>query len=682
MEVIQELHDAVAKACETSFDNAYQQMKSKLEAQTKAAETRDSAANQAQRKAETRIEELQRENALLRNELKQCEVDPRDLELPKRYADLEAEFDPKNLWESHLDDAHPNTRKSRKRVEAKYTALYTSLQACIESWSDLKGQVLRHKRKLKQWSQQLKDDEFALVLNGQMVKYRRIPSHVQDVDKEHSQTTQRSSRKRPREQDPDLPAKVSKPSPIPARNDDMEATVHAEDDGRVADHTLTSEPASTQSSSPGPQMEALESLHTTHALPNISRRSTRQATLPALSNSDHANSQRMDVGPKCPIQVKNEIMSSSPIRASINFSERPFGGTQDLDDIGDTIQTPMKRKAYRDAQAANTQNSKASIDHANDLKTNRQSQQPDRQPSVLRPVDGNARTTTISGQGSSTKRLADLERRIPAMAEDGDSMTHLRKSFKASSGTDHRPSEAKTPGVLAQRRLESLLEGSTPSRSPLRSSKRGPGLNATKADVIPKDDHITPKISSRMAPEIDPDDEPYRARSLGCLGLGHFKINPARNQGLDFAYDTVVRKKDERKCISGCTRPGCCGDRFRAMVRLGGLPGRSEMEQEQEDEILREFVGENTQLLQNLNGQERENLVVEAKARALANQYGRHRHTHQRAQSPPGFWRTDMPSTQEEELDREAAKGLEREKVEERYREAMRPGGLWIFADE
>lgn len=119
------------------------------------------------------------------------------------------------------------------------------------------------------------------------------------------------------------------------------------------------------------------------------------------------------------------------------------------------------------------------------------------------------------------------------------------------------------------------------------------------------------------------------------------------------------------------------------MARLGGLPGNSGAEQEQADaELLREFVGENTQLLDTLNDQERGDLLVEARARALANQYGRHRHIHQRAQSPPGFWRTDMPSTQEEELDRTAAKELEREKVEERYREAMRPGGLWIFADE
>lgn len=119
------------------------------------------------------------------------------------------------------------------------------------------------------------------------------------------------------------------------------------------------------------------------------------------------------------------------------------------------------------------------------------------------------------------------------------------------------------------------------------------------------------------------------------------------------------------------------------MARLGGLPTRSSTEQKQEDQrILEEYVGDDQRLLDGLSAQDRENLLVEARARALANQYGKHRHDHERARTPPGFWRTDMPDTQELESDREAAQRLEREKVEERYREAMRPGGLWTWADE
>jgi hypothetical protein len=41
-----------------------------------------------------------------------------------------------------------------------------------------------------------------------------------------------------------------------------------------------------------------------------------------------------------------------------------------------------------------------------------------------------------------------------------------------------------------------------------------------------------------------------------------------------------------------------------------------------------------------------------------------------------------MPSTQELERDRQLAEEMERVKVLERYREAMRPGRLWKFADE
>jgi hypothetical protein len=182
---------------------------------------------------------------------------------------------------------------------------------------------------------------------------------------------------------------------------------------------------------------------------------------------------------------------------------------------------------------------------------------------------------------------------------------------------------------------------------------------------------------------VRPEDEPFRALPLDRLTLTHFKINSARNQGADYAYDEVVRKKGDRKCLLGCTRPGCCGDHFRGLARLGGLPTHSTgTNQEEEQRILEEYMGDDQHLLAGLSSQDRENLLVEARARLMANQYGRHRHTHQRAPTPPGFWRTEMPDSQEEECDREAARRLEREKVEERYREAMRPGGLWQWADE
>jgi hypothetical protein len=41
-----------------------------------------------------------------------------------------------------------------------------------------------------------------------------------------------------------------------------------------------------------------------------------------------------------------------------------------------------------------------------------------------------------------------------------------------------------------------------------------------------------------------------------------------------------------------------------------------------------------------------------------------------------------MPSTQEAEQDRARAHEIYLQKVEERWREAMRDGGRWLFRDE
>jgi hypothetical protein len=79
----------------------------------------------------------------------------------------------------------------------------------------------------------------------------------------------------------------------------------------------------------------------------------------------------------------------------------------------------------------------------------------------------------------------------------------------------------------------------------------------------------------------------------------------------------------------------------------------------------------------------RESLLLDAKTKIAADRYGKmHRHRHDRPVTPPGFWRTEMPETQEREVDRLDAKKRERDKIEKRYREACREGGRWIFADE
>ncbi|KAJ5794459.1 DNA repair protein Sae2/CtIP [Penicillium paradoxum] len=680
MEVIKELQAAMATAYEVSFENAYKHMKLHIDALVKEAEIKESLSLQK----DIKIQQLQHDIAVLQSELQQYEVNPRDLELPRRYANLETDFDPKSLWANILEDDHPQIQNYQKRVEAKYTALYTNLQTFIQTWAGLKSRVLQHKKKLRRWDQQLEREEFSLVLNGQPVKFRRVLSSTSEhVDKQHSQATHSSSRKRPREECPDFPVMNVRPSPKRTSADEVNAAVKAEDDKRRTAHILTPEPALIQSTSPLSGSEPSDSSGINVILPDVHPQPTSQRLSPKVSGRNTVASQQADMGSKCFAVVKNEMLSSSPIQHLVGHSERPFESTQDLDEIGDTIRTPMKPKPRRDVYFANTWDSEKTTNDVHHSKGVPPGQQISQQSTILQPANDNTRLAKFSTPVSCSKSLGDLERRgIPALAEDGDDATYSQLSERISSNINSRPPNANFKCEIAQKRLENLLERSAPSKSPLPSSTKLSISNSTSTNRTPQCDQTTMETSSQMAPNIDPNDEPFRARPLRCLGLEHFKINPVRNEGLDYAYDTVVRRKDDRKCISGCTRPGCCGDRFRGMARLGGLPSKLGTEQEEDGEILREFMGDNLQLLQNLSETERDHLLVEAKARVLANKYGRHRHTHQRAQSPPGFWRTDMPDTQEVEDDREAAQRLEREKVEERYREAMRPGGIWTWADE
>lgn len=95
MEVLKELHASVAEACEVSFDNAYRHLNSSLarsDERVREAEHNALMASQAQKAAEDRIRALQYEVSVLQTELKRYEVDPKGLELPQKFANLEDEF--------------------------------------------------------------------------------------------------------------------------------------------------------------------------------------------------------------------------------------------------------------------------------------------------------------------------------------------------------------------------------------------------------------------------------------------------------------------------------------------------------------------------------------------------------------------------------------------------------------
>ena len=174
-----------------------------------------------------------------------------------------------------------------------------------------------------------------------------------------------------------------------------------------------------------------------------------------------------------------------------------------------------------------------------------------------------------------------------------------------------------------------------------------------------------------------------RTKKIFELRLDDFKINPHANEGYEFAFSDVVRDKDSRACLPGCIDLHCCGKKFRSLaLSQRPDPPLTATQRQEEQKLLENYLGDYAFRLAGMSKEERAELWVEAKTRELADKYGKHRQRYPRMRSPPGFWNADFPDTQELEADKEEAEMRERRALDERYREAMRPGGRWKFRDE
>jgi hypothetical protein len=238
---------------------------------------------------------------------------------------------------------------------------------------------------------------------------------------------------------------------------------------------------------------------------------------------------------------------------------------------------------------------------------------------------------------------------IPDIAEDG-----------ATYNSDELVDQGEPAIVInssPNRRLENLL--AAPSPVPTKPLRR----------VSPRHSH-----GSNRAPE---DDEPLRCRPIHRLNITHFKVNPKYTDGEAYAFQEVVRNKEARRCLPGCMKE-CCASTFKALAKT--LPPDPNMN---EDELLLGFLGPGSEeRIAKLTPLARTNLLHEARAKQLADTYGKmHRTTFEIPSSPPAFWMVELPGTQEQQQLRDQAKEKERKEIESRYREAMK-GGCWLFADE
>lgn len=170
-----------------------------------------------------------------------------------------------------------------------------------------------------------------------------------------------------------------------------------------------------------------------------------------------------------------------------------------------------------------------------------------------------------------------------------------------------------------------------------------------------------------------------REKPVNELRVQDFKPNPACNQGYSYAFTEAVRKRGDRMCMPGCTNPQCCGSHFRRLVEaLDPLSGA------QEEVLLEEYLGDayNTVMSTQMSSDERTELILQARTKKMAKDAGKHREGYERRRTPPGYWRIDFPSTQEQENDRGRAKEQEVKTVQERWLEAQKAGGRWVFRDE
>jgi len=303
---------------------------------------------------------------------------------------------------------------------------------------------------------------------------------------------------------------------------------------------------------------------------------------------------------------------------------------------------------------------------------------------ILQPISSNRRTvvstSSTKAPAAKTKSRRTLSR-IAALAEDGDQGRNKRQSEVAQ----------ETPVTCKPPRIQNMLEGPSAQKPALSVSSRSRRMKSPPRTRSPE--RKKPRLEVKDTFDEAEDERrqvPLRSQALENLNFCDFKINPKYNEGLDYVFSEVIRTSDRRQCLPGCTRPDCCGNKFRKVVEIGGAlpaprPGLWDTDEDidAEQRVLERHLGTNAKaILKSMSADEVKTMLEQAQAEQFAQKHGRHKASWVRSATPPGFWNADFPSTQEEEEIRRQAEKKERDRVAEIYREAIRGDGRWIFRDE
>ncbi|KDN64294.1 putative DNA repair protein/CtIP [Colletotrichum sublineola] len=313
---------------------------------------------------------------------------------------------------------------------------------------------------------------------------------------------------------------------------------------------------------------------------------------------------------------------------------------------------------------------------------------------VLTPVNPNARPMRpheVKTVEKPTKK--GLAHSIESLAEDG-------LIYEKSGRGGLAEAQLRTPQPPG--RLSTLLNMPSPEQAPaiVRSAPRLRGMHRASADNGPqfperrelpfsKERRERLKETTSIRNELDETTEhgtprplsrnrsgahtplpavrgSLRTKPVASMRLEDFKVNPKFNDGSDYAYSEVVRGKDDRACLPGCTDMNCCGKQFRAMA----LAQRNNAERTlaSDTKLFEDYLGDRVAITLGMSKAEKDELWVEAKTWQLANELGKHRHRYARRPSPPGFWNADFPTTQEVEDEKSEAEKRERHLIRESRR--------------
>lgn len=493
--------------------------------------------------------------------------------------------------------------------------------------------------------------------------------------------------------------------PVPAKESDELTAAEAEDMNSASEHE---QPSSTQGGSEGRTDEDLPPLRTNNEREVVVKEEPSSDGPVFISERCTNKRKRDDSDAETTVaRVKVERDQSSPEMSMHRCDFNPHESI-DLGEAPSAIWTPRKQ---RQLEWEASQRAMQAFEPTHQAPAPEpRIERPD-VPSTLTPVNVNKRLPLAPATAPAEKPLSKgLTHGIRDLAEDGG--VYVRG--------EQQPESARAP---TKGRLDSLLNSPSIPDDPTpihRSIRRrtdapttphielgvpkpralpfdGSARTATKATNFQTPQSRPPladttntfpkaKAAASKNKKLSPKKTPgslLRNKPAAELRPDDFKINPKANKGHDYAFSEVVRDRSERAQLPGCVDEHCCGPMFRSLAEseYPDDPTIGEWRQD-EQKLLEEYLGDYAYRLAGMSREERKKLWIEARMQQIANKHGKHKHHTSRMRSPPGFWEFDFPNTQEIEAERAEAAKREKKKVQERHREAMRPGGRWLFRDE